>query len=102
MGKHHITATIYDRKGRMLTQAENNYTRTHPIQARFAKDAKQPFRIYLHAEIAALVKLKKGDRPESIHIERKAKDGTYALAAPCPVCRAALAHWGINKISYTV
>lgn len=101
MTKYTITATIRDKKGRLLSAAVNNYTKSHPIQAKFARNAKQPSRIYLHAEIAALVKLKKGDRPESIHIERKTKDGTYALAAPCPVCRAALTHWGIKRIFYT-
>lgn len=101
MTKYTITATIRDKKGRSLATATNNYTKSHPIQAKFARNASQPSRIYLHAEIAALVKLKKGDRPLSIHIERKTKDGTYALAAPCPVCRAALTHWGIKKIFYT-
>lgn len=102
MGKHTITATIYDHKGRSLARAQNNYTRTHPIQARFADKAQQPTRIFLHAEIAALVKLRKGQVPHSIYIERRRKDGTPALAAPCAVCRAALKHWGIKHIRYSM
>lgn len=102
MGKHTITATVYDKKGRSLTSAQNNYFRTHPIQAKFANKTHQPLRVFLHAEIAALVKLKKGQIPDSIYIERRKKDGTPGLAAPCPVCRAAIAYWKIDKISYTV
>ena len=102
MGKHTITATIYDKKGRLLAHAQNNYLRTHPIQAKFANKTHQPLRVFLHAEIAALVKLKKGQIPDSIYIERRKKDGTPGLAAPCPVCRAAIAYWKIDKISYTV
>lgn len=102
MGKHQITATIRDRKGRSLAQAQNSYLRTHPIQAKFANETKQPLRVYLHAEIAALVKLKKGMKPHSIHIERTKKDGSTGLAAPCEVCCAALKHWGIKHISYTM
>jgi tRNA(Arg) A34 adenosine deaminase TadA len=101
MSKHIITATLYDKKGRSLATAQNNYMRTHPIQAKFASQAKQPIRVFLHAEIAALVKLKKGQIPHKIHIARTKKDGTPGLAAPCPVCRAALAYWGVKHISYT-
>jgi tRNA(Arg) A34 adenosine deaminase TadA len=102
MGKHLITATIYDRKGRILAHEQNNYMRTHPIQAKFAAKAKQPLRVFLHAEIAALVKLREGQKPYKIHIERKRKDGTFAIAAPCDVCRAAIRHWGIQHVSYSL
>ena len=102
MGKHLIQATIYNKQGMVLTQAINNYGRSHPVQARFADVAGEPERIYLHAEIAALVKLRKGMKPYKIFIQRIRKDGTTALAAPCPVCVAALKHWGISNVEYTL
>lgn len=102
MGKHLITATITDKAGKMLAHETNNYARTHPIQARFARDAGQPLRIFLHAEIAAITKLRKGAKPHKISVSRYTKDGEPANAAPCPVCQAAIKHYGIKLVEYTV
>lgn len=100
--QHLIRATIYDKWGNVLARAINNYTKTHPVQARFAKQAGEPDRIYLHAEIAALTKLRKDDRPHRIFIERYKRDGSAGNAKPCTVCEAALKHWGIKKVEYTL
>jgi len=75
---HKLQATCYDKLGRVISVGANNYTKTHPVQSHFAKLAKVPEKIYLHAEIAP------------------------ALAAPCPACLAAIKAWGISKISYTI
>jgi tRNA(Arg) A34 adenosine deaminase TadA len=101
MTKHVITARIYDKRGRLLTQATNNYTRSHPLQASFARKAGQPARIYLHAEIAALVKLRAAHSPYKMVVERLDKEGRSRLAEPCPVCKAAIKHWGIEKVEFT-
>lgn len=97
-----IRAKITDRKGNVLSIAENSYSKTHPIQARFANDVGLYHRIFLHAEIAALVKLKPNSKPFKIQIERFHKNGKPANAKPCSVCEAALRHWGIKHIEYTV
>jgi tRNA(Arg) A34 adenosine deaminase TadA len=102
VGKHLIDAYIYDKQGRLLSHGQNHYNKSHPIQARFAKGAGQPDRIYLHAEIAALVRLKKGQIPYKIMISRCRKDGSSGLARPCAVCMAAIKHWGIQSIEYTI
>ena len=100
--KHNVVATLYDRKGNVLARAQNNYRRSHPIQATFAKIGGMPERIYLHAEIAALIKLPKNVKPYRIHVERYTRDDRPALAKPCPVCEAALKHWGCKVVSYTL
>lgn len=102
MSKHVITATITDKAGKVLAHAQNNYVRTHPIQAFFAASVGEPSRIFLHAEIAALIRLKKTDKPYKIKIERYRKDGSSGLAAPCPVCQAAIKHWNIKLVEHTV
>ena len=102
MTKHVIRATIFDKRGRILSTATNNYLRSHPIQARFAKAAGEPLRVFLHAEIAALIKLKENDRPYHISVERYTKDGKPALAAPCAVCLAAIKHYNLVKIEHTL
>jgi tRNA(Arg) A34 adenosine deaminase TadA len=102
MGRHRLTATITDKHGNVLAKAENSYNKTHPIQARFANSTNQPDRVFLHAEIAALVKLKRTDKPYRISIERVKRDGTKGLSKPCVVCEAAIKHWGINHVEYTI
>lgn len=102
MAKQHITATIYDKQGKALAYARNNYSKSHPLQARFAALVGQPERIYLHAEIAALIKLKPNDRPYRIEIERYHKNGKPANARPCAICEAALKQWGVKQVQYTL
>jgi deoxycytidylate deaminase len=97
-----IRAKITDRKGNVLSIAENSYSKTHPIQARFANNVGLGHRIFLHAEIAALIKLKKKDKPFKIHVERFHKNGKPANAKPCAVCDAAIRQWGIKHVEYTV
>jgi len=101
VGKHTITATITDKRGRILSQAQNNYTKSHPFQHRIACSVGQPDRIYLHAEIAALIKLK-GGTPYKIFVERYTKNGKPANAKPCLVCEQAIKLKGIHRVEYTM
>ena len=102
MAKHVIYATLYDKRGNVLARAVNNYSRSHPVQAAFAAVAGMPERIYLHAEIAALIKLKENDRPYRITVERYTKDGRPANSAPCPVCLTALKQYNVVKVEHTI
>lgn len=102
MGKHQITATIEDKAGHVLSSAKNNYNKTHPLQAHFASNVGEPSRIFLHAEIAALIRLPKNSKPYKIVVSRFLKNGQPANASPCRVCQAALKHWNIFKIEHTL
>lgn len=94
-----ITATIYDKRGRVVAKATNDYTKTHPLQKQWGQKVGKPDAVYLHAEIAALIKARgKGHR---IHVERYDAHGNPALAKPCKICNAAIMHAGIAIISYT-
>lgn len=100
MVRYKIKACVYDKAGRLIGQAENNYRKTHPIQAHFAKLAAQPSRIFLHAEIAALLRC--GDKiPVTISISRLDAQGRPALAAPCAVCSLAIKHWKLKHVIHT-
>jgi tRNA(Arg) A34 adenosine deaminase TadA len=100
MAQHLVTARIYDKSGQLLSSASNSYQKSHPIQARFAAAVGEPEKIFLHAEIAALVKLEKGSKPYKIVIERFRKDGSAGACRPCAVCQAAIKHWGLTKVEY--
>ena len=99
--KYDIRAVCYDKRGRAISVGYNSYTKTHPIQDHYAKQAGHPERIYLHAEISALLKA----RDKHIHkikVERYARDGSPMNASPCPVCTKAIQAWGVNFIEHTV
>ena len=94
-----ITATIYDRKGQIVSKATNSYSKTHPKQAKYANQCGEPMKVYLHAEMAALVKSK--GKGYKIVIERYNASGRPMLAAPCPICQRAIAASDIKLVEYT-
>ncbi len=96
-----ITATIYNRKGRVLSTGVNSYVKTHPKQQHFADRANLPEKSFLHAEIASLVKLKNGVA-HKIKVERYGKSGQPLNAEPCPICKLAIKAAGISFVEYTV
>lgn len=99
--KHSLTARCYDRKGNLLSTAVNSYRKTHPLQAYFANRVGHPAKIYLHAEIHAIIKA--GDRQiHRIEIERRGKSGNQLLAKPCAICMEAIHAYGIKEISFTI
>lgn len=98
-GEQKVAAFVTDKKGNVISKGVNSYTKTHPMQAEFAEKVGQDHRIYLHAEISALVKARK--KPFAIYIARKFKNDEFALAKPCPVCAAALKEAGVKKIVYS-
>lgn len=98
--KHSVIAKTYDRKGNLLSVAKNSYVRTHVIQAKYSQMVGHSEEaIYLHAEIAALLKARKP--VYRIEIFRLNADGSPALARPCAACRAAIKDFGVQVISYT-
>ena len=99
--RHYTTATIYDKRGRAIAKATNSYTKTHPLQVKLAKEHGRDEQIYLHAEIAALVKLKDWSKAYRIEVERYGKHGDPLLAKPCPICSAAIERAGIKVVEHT-
>lgn len=91
--RYKIVATTYDSKGKQLSIATNSYSKTHPIQAFYAKIANQPERIYLHAEILAIIRA--GEN--AIHTIR-ITNLSGSLSFPCPVCMAAIKAYGIKRV----
>ena len=102
MKKYSIKATVYDKRGKVLSIGYNSYVKTHPMMYEYGKKLKMPYKIFLHAEIAALIKIKDKTTPHKIFIERYGKDGKPRLAAPCPICLEAIRQAGIEKVEFTV
>lgn len=98
--KQSITATIYDKKGRVLAIGKNSYIKSHPRQAELANRVGEPHKYFLHAEISSLVRCR--GTPYKIKIERFDKKGNPKLAKPCPICELAITEAGIKYVEYTV
>lgn len=98
--KQDITAIIYDKRGRILAVGKNSYVKTHPLQAKYAKPH-NAHKVFLHAEVAAIVKCRDLSKAHRISIFRVNKQGNYMKAAPCPVCQDAIAASGIKFIEHT-
>lgn len=103
MSKHHVKATVYDKKGRILAIGYNSYTKTHPKQAHFARLAGKERKTYLHAEIAAIVRAgRQREKCFAIHVVRWGSRGDTRLAKPCSICMLAIKEAGIKEITYTL
>jgi tRNA(Arg) A34 adenosine deaminase TadA len=98
--KQAITAQVYDRRGRLLSTGKNSYSKTHPRQAALGAKVGFPLRIFLHAEISALIKCR--GKPHKIRISRLDAAGNPRLAKPCPICELAIKEAGIQVVEYTV
>ena len=102
MSRHfEVTAMIYDRKGRVLSVGQNSYVKTHPLQARHAHKTGLPDKLFLHAEVAAIVKCRDLSKAHRIFVTRYNKQGEPTLAKPCPVCLSAIQASGIKYIEHT-
>lgn len=97
--RQQITALAYNKKGRLVSVGRNSYTQTHPLQARYAEKAGKPNAIYLHAEIAALVRAR-----EPVHklvVVRYGANGRPLLAKPCKACQLAINDYGVKYVEHT-
>jgi tRNA(Arg) A34 adenosine deaminase TadA len=101
MTKHNLTAIIYDKKGRVLSIGKNSYVKTHPMMAKYANQVGEPQKLFLHAEIEAILRCKDLDKAYSIFVSRYNKHGHPALAAPCRVCQEAIKQSNIKKVFHT-
>lgn len=96
-----VGCALFDKRG-VLCGHGFNEPKTHPLQAKYALRVGRPGRIYLHAELAAILDNRRGVReaPHLACVVRLGKGGELRASFPCPVCLAALKHVGVKKVLY--
>lgn len=99
--QYNITAIIYDKRGRVLSVGKNSYVKTHPLQAHHARQAGEPYKIFLHAEIHAISRCSDLSSAYSIKIFRFSSDGSPAPAKPCAICCSAIKAANIKIVEHT-
>lgn len=100
-GQRRVFSVVVDKRGRILSESANSYSKSHPIQAHFAERVDLPDKIYLHAEIASLIKVRYGE-PYKIFIARVDSEGNPVPGAPCPICELAIKESGVKSVEYTI
>lgn len=101
-GKQRVCAIITDKKGRVLSVAVNSYEKSSPFMYRYAKQVGLDEKIYWHAECRAINQLSNVKKAHKIYIARVNNSDKTGLAAPCPVCSAAIKDTGIVSVEFTV
>lgn len=88
-----------NKKGNIIGMSYQREDKTHPLQYYYAKQTQQPYKIFLHAEIATLIKAK---NPYALFVARVDKNGTLVTSKPCPICQLALKNTSsLKHIYYT-
>ena len=96
-----LTAFVYDRRGVLLSIGKNSYVKTHPLQARAAKKVGLSEKIFLHAEIAAIAKVRDWGKAYRLVVVRFGATGKPLNAKPCNICMEVIKQTGIKKIEHT-
>lgn len=106
VSKHQLGAVLV--LGNKVLSVGYNITRTHPLQKEYNlergynPDARGNGAI--HAEMMCLLSTRYLDvdwSKATLYIYREHKDGTSALAKPCPACDKAIRDRGIGKVYYS-
>ena len=97
-----ITAIIYDKRGRVLSIGKNSYVKTHPYMLEMSKKVLQhEHKIFLHAEVDAILKCRDLKKAHKISIFRFGMTGKPLPANPCPICQSAIEAAGIKFVEFT-
>ena len=97
-----ITAIIYDKNGRIISIGKNSYVKTHPKQALHAARVGRPEKVFLHAEMDAIIRCRDLSKAHRIFVSRVSRKGSYVNAKPCPICQDALKEAGVTNVEWTV
>ncbi len=97
-----VGAVLYNSKRRVITTAVNNDYKSHPRQAWWAQRVGLDEKIYLHAEMACLIKAR--EAADTIVVVRLGGHDGKSLrnSKPCPICEPALRYAGIKHVYYSV
>lgn len=98
--KYVVGAIALDHKGNIISKGCNSFVKTHPFQKKIAESVGKPHKIYLHAEISALVQAH--SKIDTLIIARiRQSDNSIAISKPCPVCSEAIRQAHIKKVYFT-
>lgn len=88
-------------KNKVISTATNLDCKSHPLQAEWAKRVGLSEKIYLHAEMSAMIKAR-DDADKIIVVRLGGRSGEeLRQSRPCKICEAYLRHAGIKHVYYS-
>lgn len=96
--KFYVAAATLDKRGKVIAIGFNSPVKTHPLMKRYCL-LHNKYKIFLHAEISALVRSQR--EVDSLVVVRVNKHKQIALAKPCPICQAAIRDANVKMVYYT-
>lgn len=99
-GRKRLYAVITDKRGRIISEAANSYDCSHPKQARLAKRAGLGDKVFLHAEMCAIIRSR--GKGVNLYVARVDSKGNPVLAEPCKICYLGIEeHGSIKSVEFT-
>lgn len=99
--RYQIVATAFDKRGKILSTAVNQYRKSHPLAKLYSiKAGLSEDRCYIHAELGAVLKAGES-KVHRLLVQRFHNNGTLANAKPCKSCQLMLKDFGVKKVVYT-
>lgn len=93
-------AVLTDKRGKIISESANSYTRTHTIMYRASRKVGL-VKDYLHCEVACLIK-DKDRRGVKLTVVRVDAKGNACYSEPCTVCKEVLKMFpNIKSIEYS-
>ena len=93
--RHKLGAVIF-RKNEIITTGFNKM-KSHPLQLKYNNNE---HKIFLHAEIDAIIKAKGRTEGNSIIVVRKMSLGEFGTSKPCAACLQAIIASGIKRVTF--
>ena len=99
--KFQITATAFDKRGRVISRATNDYNKSNTWQKSLSLACGfSEERIYLHSEVLCLLRAK-GKQVHTLKVERYGAGGEPRVAFPCLSCQLAIKQSSVKRVVFT-
>jgi tRNA(Arg) A34 adenosine deaminase TadA len=99
-GQRRVYCIITDKRGRIVAEASNSYTQTHPFQKQMCLAVGFEDKEFLHAETAAIIKAR--GKGSILYVARVDARGRPQMSKPCKMCSEAIRlHGNIKEIHHT-
>lgn len=100
--RYSITASAFDKRGRLIASANNSYKDSSALMRFYARKVGKQHCKWNHAEIACLNKVMKMNKiVDTLVIVRYDCSGMLKDSRPCEICQEAISDFKVRKVIYS-
>lgn len=101
-GQSRHYACLVNKKGKIVAESANSYSCSHTKQFHYAKKVGRPEAIFLHSELACLLKDRKRQGVK-LFVARVDSKNRPCYSAPCEICAMALKDYSnVKSIEFSL